>query len=454
MTKTIQLLRGTTVQNDAFTGSAGEITVDTQKHELRVHDGSTQGGHIIYTKLDVDTALSSKTNTDMDNLSATGEARFTAKANVALDNLTSTGANIGNWSSNVTNCITEIPQDIKLELNNGTLTLKAGSKVYVPNGVGVFDEVVIENDISTTITNYGSQNNIFVFLAANQTSLTVEGGSNCYSGTTAPTGSTNMNWYDTTNNLLKRTNNSGSTWTSGLSLPISIITSTSNVITSINQVFNGFGYIGSTIFALPGVKALIPDGRNADGTLKNNAFVLSGVKTYNVSSAGTYAIRLSSSVLQTGNLLYNSNDNYNYVDSYIQSNLRFVADVGRITVNSANKIQAICPKTVFHAVDYNDTEYMAHQATPSRRSINITAPASGNSIVAPADGYFQVDGTSTAVGQRLNCDNGGRTGFYLWSQASGQGLRATVPVSKGDSMYLGYTIGNISIKFTYSNGAR
>ena len=33
-----------------------------------------------------------------------------------------------------TNCITEIPNDIKLELSNGTLTLKAGSKVYVPNG--------------------------------------------------------------------------------------------------------------------------------------------------------------------------------------------------------------------------------------------------------------------------------------------------------------------------------
>lgn len=36
--------------------------------------------------------------------------------------------------NNISNCITEIPQDIKLELNNGTLTLKAGSKVYVPNG--------------------------------------------------------------------------------------------------------------------------------------------------------------------------------------------------------------------------------------------------------------------------------------------------------------------------------
>lgn len=37
-------------------------------------------------------------------------------------------------TSQITNCITEIPQDIKLELVDGTLTLKAGSKVYIPNG--------------------------------------------------------------------------------------------------------------------------------------------------------------------------------------------------------------------------------------------------------------------------------------------------------------------------------
>lgn len=36
--------RGTTAENDAFTGAEGEITVDTERHELRVHDGVTQGG--------------------------------------------------------------------------------------------------------------------------------------------------------------------------------------------------------------------------------------------------------------------------------------------------------------------------------------------------------------------------------------------------------------------------
>ena len=53
----------------------------------------------------------------------------------------------------ITNCITAIPQDIKLELNNGSLTVKAGSKVYIPNGPGVFDEVTTSSDY---IQSYGT----------------------------------------------------------------------------------------------------------------------------------------------------------------------------------------------------------------------------------------------------------------------------------------------------------
>ncbi len=40
----VQFRRGTTVQNNSFTGAVGEITVDTTLDVLRVHDGSTAGG--------------------------------------------------------------------------------------------------------------------------------------------------------------------------------------------------------------------------------------------------------------------------------------------------------------------------------------------------------------------------------------------------------------------------
>ena len=47
MPTTLQFRRGTTAQTASFTGATGEITVDTDKDCLIVHDGSTAGGHEI-----------------------------------------------------------------------------------------------------------------------------------------------------------------------------------------------------------------------------------------------------------------------------------------------------------------------------------------------------------------------------------------------------------------------
>jgi len=45
MAKLLKLRRGTTSQHGSFTGAEGEVTVDTDKETLVVHDGSTAGGH-------------------------------------------------------------------------------------------------------------------------------------------------------------------------------------------------------------------------------------------------------------------------------------------------------------------------------------------------------------------------------------------------------------------------
>lgn len=45
-----QKARGTTAQNDALTGPVGQITVDTDRDELRLHDGVLAGGHRILNK--------------------------------------------------------------------------------------------------------------------------------------------------------------------------------------------------------------------------------------------------------------------------------------------------------------------------------------------------------------------------------------------------------------------
>lgn len=47
MAKRLQLRRGTTAENNTFKGALGELTYDTDKKQLRVHDGSTVGGKVI-----------------------------------------------------------------------------------------------------------------------------------------------------------------------------------------------------------------------------------------------------------------------------------------------------------------------------------------------------------------------------------------------------------------------
>jgi len=44
MSRIIQIRRGTTAQNDNFTGMCGELSYDTEAKTLRVHDGETLGG--------------------------------------------------------------------------------------------------------------------------------------------------------------------------------------------------------------------------------------------------------------------------------------------------------------------------------------------------------------------------------------------------------------------------
>ena len=40
----LQFRRGTTAQNNSFTGAVGEISIDTDTENIRVHDGSQAGG--------------------------------------------------------------------------------------------------------------------------------------------------------------------------------------------------------------------------------------------------------------------------------------------------------------------------------------------------------------------------------------------------------------------------
>ena len=80
MPTTLQFRRGTASQNNAFTGSVGELSIDTESDTIRVHDGSTAGGFTLTQNAATQT-LTNKTltspqiNTQIDML-ARAEMRF------------------------------------------------------------------------------------------------------------------------------------------------------------------------------------------------------------------------------------------------------------------------------------------------------------------------------------------------------------------------------------------
>ena len=57
MAKLLKLRRGTTSQHSSFTGAEGEVTVDTTKDTVVVHDGSTAGGHPLAKESTVPTTI-------------------------------------------------------------------------------------------------------------------------------------------------------------------------------------------------------------------------------------------------------------------------------------------------------------------------------------------------------------------------------------------------------------
>ena len=61
MADQIQLRGGTAAESAAFTGASREVTVDTTNNTLRVHDGTTAGGHLLATAADLTTTQSAQT---------------------------------------------------------------------------------------------------------------------------------------------------------------------------------------------------------------------------------------------------------------------------------------------------------------------------------------------------------------------------------------------------------
>lgn len=186
----------------------------------------------------------------------------------------------------------------------------------------------------------------------------------CSSGSSDSISGSDHFYYNTINNTLRFIESSGNVHNAAVSLPIAIIKMSGDgaLVTSIDQVFNGLGYIGSAVFALPGVKGLAPDGRNEDGSLKNIELNLTNVLTRTleatfsdgvlcVSNNAVNVFSFSNNKPISGKATYQEDENQNYL-SLVKTDYSFQ---GRVTTSSG-VITSFQPKTTFRAVDYSEVK--------------------------------------------------------------------------------------------------
>ena len=267
-------------------------------------------------------------------------------------------------SNKITNCILNVPQNIDLSLENGVLKLKAGSTVYVPNGVGVYNKNTLVSDGVFQLQNFGQSKGVLVY-GLQDDYFPFE---RTWAGPTEPTnlsGNTHI-WYDTANNVIKYTSNAGTTWnTYNISLPIAVVSmDSSGTITSIDQVFNGFGFIGNLVYALPDLRVSEPNGRNTNGTNKNIVESVNNVITFLVQDNNRTEVYANANYIvcvPKKTYTYNAEKN---IFLYPDGTQRFYAKIADIKIENS-KIIDMYQKLSFQATDYNEADFVTEYQLPT-----------------------------------------------------------------------------------------
>lgn len=138
MATILQLRRGTTVQHSSFTGAVGEVTVDTTKDTIVVHDGTTVGGFPLATEAYVTSQIQTKDNSDEITEGSTNLYFTNARARGAVS-VTDSGGDGSLAYNSTTGVITYTgpsASDVRAHFS-------AGTGITITNGA-----------IATTITQY------------------------------------------------------------------------------------------------------------------------------------------------------------------------------------------------------------------------------------------------------------------------------------------------------------
>ena len=138
MSTQLRMRGGTTSQHNTFTGAEREVTVDTTKNTVVVHDGSTAGGVPLAKEADittVNTSLTAKADTATVNTSLAGKAALAGSGSqtFSASTLNATTVDLGDWT------ITQSGSDLKFAYNGtNRFSLSSSGALTVENNVTAY----------------------------------------------------------------------------------------------------------------------------------------------------------------------------------------------------------------------------------------------------------------------------------------------------------------------------
>lgn len=282
----------------------------------------------------------------------------------------------------LTNCLLSVPNRINLTLDSGYVIAKAGSVVIFPygttdqsstytkgssfgTGYTVYDTywdstnskffvyAQLINDITGT---QSASNPCHIFLDTEGT-MFIYYQSTSLSGTTPSSTCTFLN--TTTNTILRYS--SGTQTGNQYCLPLGRLIFDSNAPYRITNIYEGIGAMGSICWADKGISALLPKGRNEDGSLINEVITSENLLLLDC-SAYPSDFDQAKQLFFSGSSIFFGNDNYNNASNLNYSTPKLVVTVdrvpiGRFYLTETGRVGAFYGYNSLNIGDYSDGRF-------------------------------------------------------------------------------------------------